>query len=555
MKTKTNSRLIAIVLAILTIISSAIPAFAADMEIYTYDGNDIISSVNVTATIADGSDVYDPENPDAGDDGFVNGKIQVGVPTSITINGTTDANGYYVGSASGKVKGNISGATVINVEPDDKVTLTSQGKTDVVAPIEQDYTQFVVSTSEYSGAKVNKYVTPEFNDNAVFDVTIKTKDLSAGTWSGSFNYNISVVNTTVASLGNRVTSWNVSATDEDNVWMSYYQANTRQATAPTRGGTTIEKYEDGTVVISGTGNMEDSVNKHFFDLEGMTKQLNILIWEYLEENLSNDEYNAITDIVPEGAQTWYYTAAHVLNSNLSDYTTASDIVKKFRDAEDYAMRRVSANDYMLYVPKRVIVMDGVTNISESAFNGCTFLTEVDLGNTIKSIENYAFTNCYNIEGIKIPDGCEKIGDAFGVTHKIDVLNIPASVKDLAGTVAFAYKKLEIDPANPYYFLENGVIYTKDGKTLYGLTKDSSSDLVIREGVETINNGVFQKKMNSLTLPSTLNEMSYGVFGNYSNLEVICKSQRAYDIMMDLIAAKDNTSMAFKGTVTLSIDER
>ena len=52
-------------------------------------------------------------------------------------------------------------------------------------------------------------------------------------------------------------------------------------------------------------------------------------------------------------------------------------------------------------------MDGVTNISESAFNGCTFLTEVDLGNTIKSIENFAFTNCYNIERITIPDVARK----------------------------------------------------------------------------------------------------------------------------------------------------
>ncbi len=553
MKNKTNSRVIAIALAILTIISSAIPAFAADMEIYTYDGNDIISSVNVTATIANGSDVYDPENPDAGDDGFVNGKIQVGVPTSITINGTTDANGYYVGSASGKVKGNISGATVISVVPDDEVTLTSQGKTDVVAPIEQDYTQYVVSTSEYSGEKVNKFVTPNFNDKAVFDVTIKTKDLSAGTWSGSFNYNISVVNTTVAALGNRVTSWNVSATDEDNVWMSYYQANTRQATAPTRGDTTIEKYEDGTVVVSGTGNMEDTVNKHFFDLEGMTKQLNILIWDYLEENLSDEEYSAITEAVPEGAQTWYYTAAHALNSNLSDYTTASSIVRKFKEAEDYAMRKVNSSEYIIYAPKKVIVMDGVTNISEGAFNGCSTLTEVELGNTIKAIEDFAFTNCYNIEGITIPDSCESIGDAFRITHKINCLKIPANVKELAGGVAYVTKKLEIDNANPYYFLEDGVIYSKDGKTLVGLTKESPNDLVVREGVETINDYVFQKNMNSLTLPSTLNEMGYMVFGNYSDLEVICKSQRGYDIMMDLIAARENTSMAFKGTVTLSTD--
>lgn len=584
MRSKTHSRVIAVILAVISVLTTAVPALAAESskgskgtdiavlddsnysvagqdtkqnkkseyELFTHNGNDIISSVNVYGTIADGSDVYDPENPDADDDGFVNGKIQVGVPTTIIIDGKPNSEGYYAGEASGKVKGNISGSTVISVVPDSEVTLQSQGKTDVTAPIEQDYTQFVVETSEYSGDKVNKFVTPSFNDKAVFDVSVKTKDLSAGSWSGSFNYNISVVNTTVAALGNRVTSWNISATESDDVWMSYYQAGNRQLSAPTRG-TTVEKFEDGTVVISGTGNMEESVNKHFFDLDAMNAKLTELIWENLNENLTDEEYAAITDEIDEGTDTWYYSSAYSLDYN-DDFKNLSSAVKtKFNTAMNEVKTQIYPTAYIKYVPKKVIILDGVTNVSKGAFNGCTKLEEVDLGNTVKEIGSHSFMNCSSLAELIIPDSCEVIGNLFANTSKVRSIHIPASVREITESVTFLNKTVTIDESSPYFFIQDGVIYSKDGKTLIGLTKESPTDLVVLEGVEVIKDLAFQKKLNTLTLPASLQEMGVNVFMSYSDLEVICKSQRGYDLMQNLIRVKADTKVAFRGTVTLAID--
>ena len=585
MKKKT-SKVIALLIAIITIITTAVPVMAADSdnskgskgsdiailddsnynvagkdskqnkkseyELFTHEGNDIISSVNVYGTVADGSDVYDPENPDADDDGFVNGKVQVGVPTTIIIDGKANSEGYYAGAASGKVKGNISGSTVISVVPDNEVTLKSQGKADVTAPIEQDYTQFVVETSEYSGEKVNKFVTPSFNNKAVFDVSVKTKDLSAGSWSGSFNYNISLTNTTIASLGNRVTSWNISATDNDNVWMSYYQANSRQASAPKRG-TTIDKYEDGTVVISGTGNMEENVNKHFFDLDAMNARLTDLIWTELKETLTEDEYSAITDEIDEGTDTWCYASAYALNYNNLFLSLPTAVRLTITDAMNAVRTQIYPSAYIRFVPKKVIIMDGVTNISDGAFNGCNKLEEIELGNTIKEIGNLSFMNCTSLAEFNIPESCEVLGNLFSNTGKVKNVRIPASVRDIPISTSFLTKSVTIDEASPYFFMQDGVIYTKDGKTLIGLTKDSPADLVVLEGVETIKDGSCQKKMNTLTLPASLKNMGVNVFMQYSDLEVICKSQRGYDLMMDLIRIKQDTVVPFRGTVTLAID--
>ena len=156
----------------------------------TYDG--VTSNVDVYATIAEGSDAYDPTNPEADEDGFVDGSILVGLPTVLIMSGTPDADGYYVAEGKGKVKGNIAGTTVINVVPDATFTMAQSGKSDINATVTQDYKRFVVSTSSLTGTDVNKNVTPTFNDNAVFNVTAKTNEATAGSWHGAFNYTVSL---------------------------------------------------------------------------------------------------------------------------------------------------------------------------------------------------------------------------------------------------------------------------------------------------------------------------------------------------------------------------
>lgn len=154
--------------------------------------NTITSACDVYATIEEGGKVYDPDNSNADEDGFVDGKIIVGVPVELILDGTPDAQGFYKGSGLVKVKGNITGTTVINVVPEDTVTMSQAGKTDITATINQTYTKFVVPTSSLTGTDVNKQVTPDFNDNATSTIEIKTDKATAGSWAGTFNFNISI---------------------------------------------------------------------------------------------------------------------------------------------------------------------------------------------------------------------------------------------------------------------------------------------------------------------------------------------------------------------------
>lgn len=152
----------------------------------------ITSPCEVYATVEEGSKVYDPENPNADDDGFVDGSVIASLPTTIILNGTPNAEGYYEGSGIVKVKGNVAGTTIVNVVPDSTVTLSSQGKTDITASIVQEYTKFVIPTSTVTGADVNKHLDYIFNDECSTIITIKTNQATAGSWSGSYNNTVSL---------------------------------------------------------------------------------------------------------------------------------------------------------------------------------------------------------------------------------------------------------------------------------------------------------------------------------------------------------------------------
>lgn len=85
--------------------------------------------------------------------------------------------------------------------------------------------------------------------------------------------------------------------------------------------------------------------------------------------------------------------------------------------------------------KRVIIEDGVTTIGDSAFEWCTSLSSVTIGNTVLNIGDYAFFVCKKLSSLTIPDSVTSIGyRAFdGCTNLSSVVigNSVTSIGDYA----------------------------------------------------------------------------------------------------------------------------
>lgn len=122
-------------------------------------------------------------------------------------------------------------------------------------------------------------------------------------------------------------------------------------------------------------------------------------------------------------------------------------------------------------------------IASYAFDGCENLKSCNLPKGMQAIEYAAFQCCFSLKKLNLPDGIKTIGN-FAYNHCSSLENttfrIPASL-ELMGTnarypahmfydcgKADSFTKFVVDKKNKKYMAKDGILYTKDGRTLVSI---------------------------------------------------------------------------------------
>lgn len=169
----------------------------------------------------------------------------------------------------------------------------------------------------------------------------------------------------------------------------------------------------------------------------------------------------------------------------------------------------------------ITISDSVVSIGDYAFCGCTRLTSITIGNSITSIGNSVFDGCLKLSEITIPEGVNSIADwAFNSCSTLTNVTISKSVKNIGPFAFYRCLKLSditVDDNNNNYSSLDGNLYSKDRTKLflYAVGKPDAS-FTVPDRVTTISNPAFVDATNlkSVTIPKSVTRIDDYALGYY-----------------------------------------
>ena len=168
----------------------------------------------------------------------------------------------------------------------------------------------------------------------------------------------------------------------------------------------------------------------------------------------------------------------------------------------------------------IVIPEGVSSISEGAFQGNEEIERVVLPKTLLKIGNASFSSCHNLSEIKLNKGLRDIGwDAFKGTG-LSWVKIPDSVVKI-GYSAFSCE-IEVGSRNINYCTNDGVLYSHDERKLviYPEYKENE-EFEVPSTVEVIGSYAFEDTcLSTLILHDSITSLHNNIFGSTSEISTL-----------------------------------
>lgn len=189
--------------------------------------------------------------------------------------------------------------------------------------------------------------------------------------------------------------------------------------------------------------------------------------------------------------------------------------------------------------RSVVIPEGVTEIGDSAFEDCKSLRSIVIPESVTEIGDFTFNDCTSLESVVIPEGVTKIGRCAFIGCPLKSIEIPSTVREIdfsfgGGSNIFgddagaahifscqaSLKKIVVSEGNPNYDSRNGcnaIIDSFSGKLILGC-----GNTVIPSDVTIIGNFAFYgcTSLKNVTIPSSVTGIGIGAYSYCTSLKSV-----------------------------------
>ena len=181
------------------------------------------------------------------------------------------------------------------------------------------------------------------------------------------------------------------------------------------------------------------------------------------------------------------------------------------------------------------IPDSVITIQNDAFYNCKNLTNIEIPGSVTAIAYEAFWGCSSLKNVTIPDNVTEIkSETFGNCNSLTNIIIPNNVKSIKNDAFYnctSLMELIVDSDNEFYSSEDGMLFDKNLENLIYCPEGKSGDIIIPDGVTTIQNHAFQycKNLTSIAIPDSVTSINSGAFYDCSRLTHVTLSNNLTSI--------------------------
>ncbi|HEY5570246.1 MAG TPA: leucine-rich repeat domain-containing protein, partial [Bacteroidales bacterium] len=184
-----------------------------------------------------------------------------------------------------------------------------------------------------------------------------------------------------------------------------------------------------------------------------------------------------------------------------------------------------------------VLPTSVTTVSSFAFRGCTGLTSLVIPINVIWNEPDAFSGCTGLSSITMPDESQGISEGYAPFFYI--------FKECVGL-----KEIHVYPTNQKYSSVDGILFSKDGKTLIAYPMGRSGGYTIPEGVTSIYRNAFENcaGLTSIIIPNSVTEIGENAFS-------MCRGLSSVTLSKNIAAIPDYAFSNCSSLSAITIPER